>query len=399
MFSKKIGKYKISSYGDTIQIIKYYQEILNRYPDEDGLFYFLNEIKNKKILIDEIPDLLRNSKEFKEQFDQSTEKFDQPTEKFDQPTEKFDLEYVTSELHSYSKKIFSKEMNNKTLEYYINKIRDKKLSLETAKLTILSSIEAQAHKNENLLNPPIFNSKFSSQEILRLTQSPLLIPFQTGLADSASGWYHSFRFDEVSIESGTRTSLTFQMRLAKNIPDDLLGMTVLDIGTADGFYSFLCEQRGAKRVLSIDNRNFPGFDIVKQILDSKVEYKKLDLYDLDQINETFDFVLCFGVYYHLPDLVSAFQKLYSKTNKKLLLSGHILYSDSSIACLYDEYEMHPKDRTNWWVASPTCIKKIAKRVGFADCQLIDIFPMQNKFLKTKNSVELISAIGLFEITK
>ena len=61
--------------------------------------------------------------------------------------------------------------------------------------------------------------------------------------------------------------------------------------------------------------------------------------------------------------------------------------------------MHPKDRTNWWVASPTCIKKIAKRVGFADCQLIDIFPMQNKFLKTKNSVELISAIGLFEITK
>lgn len=392
MFSKKFKKYKISSYGNTIQIIKYYQEILNRYPDEGGLFNYLDKIKNKKILIDEIPNLLRNSKEFKEQLDHSTEQLDHSTEKFD-------LEYVTSELHSYFKKIFSKEMNNKTLENYIDKIRDKKLSLETAKLIILSSIEAQVHKNENLPNFPIFNSKFSSQEILRLTQSSLLIPFQTGLADSASGWYHSFRFNEISIESGTRTSLIFQMRLAKSIPDDLLGMTVLDIGTADGFYSFLCEQRGAKHVLSIDNRNFPGFNIAKQILDSKVEHKKLDLYDLDQINETFDFVLCFGVYYHLPDLVSAFQKLYSKTNKKLLLSGHILYSDSSIACLYDEYEIHPKDRTNWWVASPSCIKKIAKRVGFTDCQLIDIFPMQNKFLKTKNSVELISAIGLFEITK
>ena len=157
--------------------------------------------------------------------------------------------------------------------------------------------------------------------------------------------------------------------------------------------------RNEHQILIEFDYNLILINIVKQILDSKVEYKKLDLYDLDQINETFDFVLCFGVYYHLPDLVSAFQKLYSKTNKKLLLSGHILYSDSSIACLYDEYEMHPKDRTNWWVASPTCIKKIAKRVGFADCQLIDIFPMQNKFLKTKNSVELISAIGLFEITK
>src|SRR5262244_2154854 len=36
------------------------------------------------------------------------------------------------------------------------------------------------------------------------------------------------------------------------IPDDLSGKTVLDIGAWDGFFSFEFERRGAKRVLAID---------------------------------------------------------------------------------------------------------------------------------------------------
>ena len=34
------------------------------------------------------------------------------------------------------------------------------------------------------------------------------------------------------------------------IPDDLTGRTVLDVGAYDGFYSFECERRGASRVVA-----------------------------------------------------------------------------------------------------------------------------------------------------
>ena len=63
------------------------------------------------------------------------------------------------------------------------------------------------------------------------------------------------------------------MWIAQGIPEDLSGKTVLDIGTADGFYSFLAEHRGAKRVLALDYMKFPGFDIAKKILNSNVEHR------------------------------------------------------------------------------------------------------------------------------
>src|SRR5882762_8938168 len=37
-----------------------------------------------------------------------------------------------------------------------------------------------------------------------------------------------------------------------DLPADLTGKSVLDIGTWDGFFAFECERRGAARVLAID---------------------------------------------------------------------------------------------------------------------------------------------------
>ena len=49
----------------------------------------------------------------------------------------------------------------------------------------------------------------------------------------------------------------------------------IDIGTADGFYSFLCESRGAKKVVAVDWLEFPGFTAAHKILNSNVEFRKL----------------------------------------------------------------------------------------------------------------------------
>ena len=38
-----------------------------------------------------------------------------------------------------------------------------------------------------------------------------------------------------------------------------------------------------------------GFTAIRELLHSKVEYRRLNAFDLDQLNETFDFILCFGI--------------------------------------------------------------------------------------------------------
>ena len=65
------------------------------------------------------------------------------------------------------------------------------------------------------------------------------------------------------------------MWVSSLIPENLEGKTVLDVGTADGFYSFLCESRGAKKVVAVDWLEFPGFTAAHKILNSKVEFQKL----------------------------------------------------------------------------------------------------------------------------
>ena len=37
-----------------------------------------------------------------------------------------------------------------------------------------------------------------------------------------------------------------------NLPEDMSGLSVLDLGAWDGYYSFACEKRNAKRVVACD---------------------------------------------------------------------------------------------------------------------------------------------------
>ena len=43
----------------------------------------------------------------------------------------------------------------------------------------------------------------------------------------------------------------------------------------NGYYSFLCESRGAKKVVAVDWLEFPGFTAAHKILNSNVEFRKL----------------------------------------------------------------------------------------------------------------------------
>ncbi len=93
-------------------------------------------------------------------------------------------------------------------------------------------------------------------------------------------------------------------------------MSVLDVGTFDGFYAFLAEARGARRVVAVDNEQYrewvssrwgveleggEGFAAIRELLDSEVDYRRLDAFDLDELGETFDLILCFGILHRVEN--------------------------------------------------------------------------------------------------
>jgi len=72
---------------------------------------------------------------------------------------------------------------------------------------------------------------------------------------------------------------------ADNRGDDLAGMTVLDIGAWDGYFSFEFERRGAKRVLAIDTYAWDRgglecFLLAHEHFKSRVEHRRMDVHEL-----------------------------------------------------------------------------------------------------------------------
>lgn len=153
-------------------------------------------------------------------------------------------------------------------------------------------------------------------------------------------WWHT-----IELPGGVRTPghqrVEEQEFIARNIPQDLSGKTILDVGAADGYFSFLAEKRSAAKVVAIDV--FQGykpeegrvgigqdgtpflktFAFAKNALHSSVSYENIDLLELDSLRLKFDLIFLFGVYYHLKDPLKGFQTLVKKLNPGglLLLEG------------------------------------------------------------------------------
>ncbi|MFZ3355738.1 MAG: DUF1698 domain-containing protein [Thermoplasmata archaeon] len=144
-------------------------------------------------------------------------------------------------------------------------------------------------------------------------------------------WWH--RIQVGPFVTPGQTSSFAQDWLGSCLPQSFEGRSVLDIGAWDGYFSFLAEERGARRVVAIDNlKNLEahptgsaGFQLAKRVRGSNVEFHTLDVYECDQLAEKFDVIFFFGVYYHLHSPIYALEKI-----RKLLAPGGTLYMEGLI---------------------------------------------------------------------
>jgi tRNA (mo5U34)-methyltransferase len=140
------------------------------------------------------------------------------------------------------------------------------------------------------------------------------------LAQTEIPWHQRFQLAPGVYTPGVN-SVARLFRLAQ-IPDDLSGKTVLDIGASNGGVSFEAERRGASRVVAVDVPpiEFCGFDQLRELLGSKAEWVQASVYELPELlAEQFDLVLFFGVLYHLRHPLLALDRIRPLVRGRLLI--------------------------------------------------------------------------------
>src|SRR5215212_7058918 len=190
---------------------------------------------------------------------------------------------------------------------------------------------------------------------------------------SLGQWFHNIDLRGVQTAPdhflGDYPNVKWQ-KFAHAVPRDLTGKTVLDIGCNAGFYSIEMKKRGAARVVAIDSDDL-YLDQARFAAEVSgfpdIEFRKLSVYDLAQLGQTFDVVIFMGVLYHLRHPLLALDMLHGTCHDVMIFQS-MQRGSTNIAPLDDNYPFwetsvfardgyplmyfvenrYAGDPTNWW---------------------------------------------------
>jgi tRNA (mo5U34)-methyltransferase len=160
-------------------------------------------------------------------------------------------------------------------------------------------------------------------------------------------WFHNINLHGVQTAPdhflGDFPNFKWQ-RIAPSFPEDLQGASVLDIGCNAGFYSIALKQRNAGQVLGIDleDRCLEQARFAADMLGLDIEFRKMCLYDVDELPGRFDYVLFMGVFYHLRYPLLALDKAVKKTRGKFVFQSMLRGSRNDYSAQAD-YDFHNED--------------------------------------------------------
>jgi tRNA (mo5U34)-methyltransferase len=180
---------------------------------------------------------------------------------------------------------------------------------------------------------------------------------------------------------------SFKWRNFENaLPQDLRGMSVLDVGCNGGFYSIQMKLRGADRVLGIDHDEvyLRQAAFAAEVLELDLSFEQLSVYEVPQLKERFDLVLFMGVFYHLRHPLLALDLLRQHAAKDWFVFQSMLRGNDSVVTVADDYPFsetavfdqpgYPKmhfvendysgDPTNWWIPNRACAEAVLRSAGF-----------------------------------
>ncbi len=178
---------------------------------------------------------------------------------------------------------------------------------------------------------------------------------------------------------------------------------MLDIGPADGFFSFEFERRGASEVVSVDmdpgafKQRFPQskgghqerMRFVRDLLRSDVKIRYGDIYDLSGSGlGLFDFVFCGDVFLHVTDPVRALRNIRAVTRGRVVIAT--VYAKEPFLQLYETVSgsvfrsFGSKSRPScaffvgsdvYWIPTRRGLLSIMETAGFRSVKVVSTFRM------------------------
>ena len=228
-------------------------------------------------------------------------------------------------------------------------------------------------------------------------------------------WYHT-----VDLPHGLVTPGLYDFRAALScfpFPEDMRGMTVLDIGSATGFFAFEFEKRGA-RVISVELPSlhaldrFPGqgiehtlekieqmivprlldglggyikkftaeqlyfyllegpFEFCRKLLNSSIERCYSTVYELSPARlgaESFELVFMGDVLLHTLNPLIALAAVAPLCGGALVLSQVMPEDNKGQPVMHYVGGDDPKsDEISWWWPNESCLAQLLKKLGFRD---------------------------------
>lgn len=205
-------------------------------------------------------------------------------------------------------------------------------------------------------------------------------------------WFHDYEVVPGIMTNGVSN---MQQRASYfQIPKDLTGKRVLDIGCADGYFTFLAESRGAT-VVSIDAWPWRGYSLAHKLRGSQAEFHQMSVYDIHPENlGTFDIVFFFGVFYHLKHPLLALERIAHVTREFAIIESEIIPErqyppgvkgklaqtaekiipphhpqEAGLARFYEQDTLHG-DPTNWWIPDVPALLGTVRAAGFPRVELV-----------------------------
>jgi FkbM family methyltransferase len=178
--------------------------------------------------------------------------------------------------------------------------------------------------------------------------------------------YHRIDFGDGIILNGQVDPASYLD--AYDLPEDLTGTKVLDVGTSTGFFALECARRGGiVTAIDIDFDGWPLNDLAR-LSDRQVRFVQKNIYDLDGTFGQFDLVICGSMLLHIPDLVGALRALRQVCAGRLIVSTACTAdSETNPWPLFNFAGVHAREADYWvyWIASAAGMTRLATVAGFS----------------------------------
>lgn len=199
--------------------------------------------------------------------------------------------------------------------------------------------------------------------------------------------------------------------MRKIYPEGLEGRTFLDCACNCGGYSFWAKELGASECFGFDarehwidqahflaeNRQWPA---------DRVRFEMLDLYDLPKLGlEPFDITYFKGIFYHLPDPITALKVAADLTREVLILNTATWNDlpDGMLAIAEEGTEdlMTGVHGLSWFPTGPDVLTRILRWMGFTEIRLVASITQHKDLPRRLGRLEIIASrkeglLGEFE---